>query len=315
MHRVLLSSPHIGSYSALLLLAFVAGWWLARRNARRVGIAPRHIDNITLLTVVASLFGARFFSWLFYFPPGYGFWKAMTMGGGGLVFYGGLIFGIAVVLIYSISFRIGLRHVLDAFAAPAALGLAFGRVGCFLAGCCWGDVCVDSELLARQEAFTRYQIQTFPFASRSSYPLAVRFPRESGAYQQHRNMHLISDAERSLPVHPVQLYEAVLVLSLARLLQASFARSSRPGQTASFLVLGYAAIRFVTEFFRADNHPIYWGMTVSQVISAALAGCCMLLFVSGRIAPMREVRRYLCGGQLRCPWGRNYSGRVMDLPD
>ena len=278
MHRTLVASPHIGSYSALLLLAFICGWWLARRNARRAGIAPRHIDNLALLTAVASLFGARLFSWLFYIPPGYSFWTAMTMSGGGMVFYGGMIFGIVTVLIYSVLARVNLRDLLDVFSAPLALGLAFGRVGCFLAGCCWGDVCVDAAALAGRDVQFRYQVQTIPTLSGSDFPLAVTFPRQAGPYEQHQRMHLInSDAGRSAPVHPVQLYEAVLAFLLAAVLQRSFAKRLSAGKVAAQLVLGYALIRFATEFLRADNQPLYWGLTLSQMISLLLAGACVAI--------------------------------------
>src|SRR5215207_1834259 len=100
MYRELLSSPHIGSYSALLLLGLVGGYILARLRARRRGIAGSHIDNLALLIAVLSLFGARLFSWLFYFPPGSSFFHAMLAPDGGMVFYGGLVFGIVAVVLY-----------------------------------------------------------------------------------------------------------------------------------------------------------------------------------------------------------------------
>src|ERR1041385_3508455 len=102
------------------------------------------------------------------------------------------------------------------FAPGLALGLAFGRVGCFMAGCCWGDLCVEPSALSKvPPAVTPWQIQTFASLSPSHFPLAVRFPPNAGAFEQHRHLGLISaDATASLPVHPVQLYEACLALIL-----------------------------------------------------------------------------------------------------
>jgi phosphatidylglycerol---prolipoprotein diacylglyceryl transferase len=272
MHRILLASPHVGAYPALLLLALLAGWWLARWRAKRTGIEPRHIDNLALLVAVASLFGARLFSWIFYFPPGFSFWTAMTMGGGGMVFYGGLIFGIACVVVYAGVTRVPLWELFDIVSPPVALGLAIGRVGCFMAGCCWGDVCVDPDALHLHQPQVQSQILTVPLLSRPNFPLAVRFPKEAGAFEQHQELGLIDvHAARSLPVHPVQLYEAWLALLLALILNRAFQFRSRAGEIAVQLVIGYSLIRFITEFFRADNQPIYWGMTLSQVISIALA--------------------------------------------
>jgi phosphatidylglycerol:prolipoprotein diacylglycerol transferase len=276
MYRVLISSPHIGSYSAMLLVGFVFGWWLARRRAKREGIEPRHIDNLTLLITVTSLFGARLFSWWFYFPPGYSFWTAMTMGGGGMVFYGGLIFGMICLFAYTTITRVSLLNLFDVFAPSAALGLVFGRVGCFMAGCCWGDLCVNRDAVHLPDPRLEYQLRTVPAISREHFPLAVTFPPEAGAYEQHSDLGLLPPgAARSLPVHPVQLYEAALALALAIYLHRSFRRRKWSGEIGVKLVLGYAIIRFGIEFLRADNSPIYWGMTLSQTISLLLAAACI----------------------------------------
>ena len=277
MHRVLLSSPHIGSYSAMMLLGFLFGWWLARWRAKRQGMAPHHIDNLALLIAVVSLFGARLFSWWFYFPPGYSFWMAMTMGGGGMVFYGGLIFGLLCLFAYTAVTRISLRELFDVFAPSAALGLAFGRVGCFMAGCCWGDLCVDRDAVHLHNPQLQYQLRTVPAISGARFPLAVTFPREAGAFEQHSALGLVpAQATRSLPVHPVQLYEAALALALAIYLHRSFRNRKWPGEIGIKLIVGYAIIRFGIEFLRADNSPIYWGLTLSQLISLLLAAACVV---------------------------------------
>jgi phosphatidylglycerol:prolipoprotein diacylglycerol transferase len=267
MHRDLIAHPHIASFSAFLLFAFFAAYFLGRWNAVRVNIPGRHIDNQALLLVVCGLFGARFFSWLFYFPPGTNFWKAMTAVEGGLVFYGGVIFSVLAVIGYGVWSRISLARVAEVWAAPIALGLGIGRVGCFMAGCCWGDVCMPTEhasLIA--DSVTRRQILSIPLLSSSGFPLALRFPAGTGAYDQHRELGLISEnAASSLPVHPAQLYEACLVLVLAIAVQRKFLRESQIAFRS--FALGYGVIRFLVEFVRADNPPIYVGLTLSQVIS------------------------------------------------
>src|SRR5688572_24813742 len=106
MHRELLSHPHIGSYSACMLLAFLAAYLLARWRAVHLGLQGRHIDNVTLLIPLISLFGARLFSWLFYQPDGTSFVEGMTMDGGGLVFYGGVVFAAMTVFLYSLARRL-----------------------------------------------------------------------------------------------------------------------------------------------------------------------------------------------------------------
>jgi phosphatidylglycerol---prolipoprotein diacylglyceryl transferase len=269
MHRQLIAQPHIGSYSACLFLAFLAGYLLLRWRAVRLGIPGRHIDNISLLIPPISLFGARLFSWLFYQPAGTGFIDGMMMDGGGLVFYGGVIFAALTVLTYTVARRLSLPRMADACAAPVLLGLAIGRVGCFLAGCCWGDLCVDPRTAAAiQDPRVNFKVHTFPAVSPRSFPLAVQFPAHSAAHEQHVCLELIShEAPRSLPVHPVQLYEAALAFVLAVCIHLSFRRRRNPGDLFWVMMAGYGIIRFAVEFFRADNSPAYWGLTISQAIS------------------------------------------------
>jgi phosphatidylglycerol:prolipoprotein diacylglycerol transferase len=281
MHKILLSHPIIGSYSALLLLALFSGYLITRWRAVRSGVKGSHIDNLVLLISILSLFGARLFSWLFYFPPGTSLWEALKDTGGGMVFYGGMIFGILTLVIYSRIARLELSNLFDVFAPGLALGLALGRVGCFLAGCCWGDLCVDPNQWAKvSDPNLSWQVRTVPFISTAKFPLAVTFPEGAGAYEQHHKLGLIeAQARRSLPVHPVQLYEAALALALCILLHRRFARRQWHGQIVCLFIFGYSVIRFGTEFLRADNVPAYFGLTLSQIISVMLAALATIAWV------------------------------------
>ena len=256
----------------------------------RCGIKGSHIDNLALFIAVSSLFGARLFSWLFYFPPGVSLWAALRDSSGGMVFYGGLIFGLLAAIIYARIARLALGNLLDVFAPALALGLAFGRVGCFMAGCCWGDVCVaPAELSKLPQASLAWQVQTVPLISRAGFPLAVRFPEGAGAFEQHRKLGLIEgDARLSRPVHPVQLYEATLALGLCLCLHLRFTRRRWQGQVCGLLILNYAVIRFATEFLRADNPPIYLGLTLSQVISLALGTGAAIILARKNSATMPD---------------------------
>ena len=240
----------------------------------------RHIDNITLLVAITGLAGARIFSWLFEFPPGFSLWQALLEPSGGLVFYGGVIGGLVSAIAYGLLARVSLRTLLDVLAAPLAVGLAFGRIGCFMAGCCWGDVCVDQKQLATlPDARVRYQIDTVPFLSRATFPLAVRFPVDCGALNQHIELGLLPPtATQSLPVHPVQLYESSLAFLLAFYLQRRFRKRKWAGEVFCWFLAGYGIIRFTMEFLRADNSPIYFGLTLSQVISLIALLVCGLMF-------------------------------------
>jgi phosphatidylglycerol:prolipoprotein diacylglycerol transferase len=278
MKPALFLYPHIGSYSFLLVLGFFFGWLLARKRAKFFGLNPAHIDNISLILPFTALFGARLFARLFYAKlpliEALKIWE-----GDGLVFYGGFIFGTASVLSYSLARRVRLVALCDCLAPSVALGLAFGRIGCFMAGCCWGDLCVDpAQLHAKIPPTVLAQIHTLP-AAMDAQALAVRFPPGSEAFKQHVKYGLISaDASASLPVHPVQLYESVLAGLLAWYLHRRFRGAARAGSASIALLFGYAAIRFATEFVRADNKAYAVGLTFSQVVSVeiALAGLALL---------------------------------------
>lgn len=267
MKPALLLSPHISSYPVLLLLGFFFGWLLARWRARFYGILPRHLDNISLLLPIAGLFGARFFARLFYAKlPWIEALKVWE--GDGLVFYGGFIFGVAAVLLYGLARRVALVPLMDCLAPSVALGLAFGRVGCFLAGCCWGDICAsDSEVAGVRDPQVQRQIQTIPLISSASWPLAVQFPARSDPYRQHARLGLAEGRTRSMPVHPVQLYEVALAGALCVYLCARSKSARAAGDAALALLFGYAVIRFGTEFLRADNKIYAFHLTFSQIVS------------------------------------------------
>jgi phosphatidylglycerol---prolipoprotein diacylglyceryl transferase len=267
MKPALLLYPHISSYPVLMLLGFLFGWLLTRSRARFYRVDPKHLDNVALLLPIFGLVGARFFARLFYaklpFLESLQIWK-----GDGLVFYGGFLFGIAAVLAYAAFRRLNLIGLCDCLAPGLALGLAFGRVGCFLGGCCWGDLCVNDAALAKIEPVTIHQVRTLPRFSSSEWPLALRFPPNSDPFRQHLKLGLVpSPSGSSLPVHPVQLYEAAFAALLAVWLHCRYRGKGRPGDASLALLLGYAMIRFLTEYLRADNKVYAYSLTISQLIS------------------------------------------------
>jgi phosphatidylglycerol---prolipoprotein diacylglyceryl transferase len=273
MKPALLHFPHISSYPVLLLLGFFFAWLLARRRSAFFGIARNHIDNIALLLPLVGLFGARFFARVFYekasFLGAFRVWE-----GDGLVFYGGFVFCVLAILLYVRLRHLDFVSVADCLAPALLLGLAFGRVGCFLAGCCWGDVCAQ---IAIKDPQVIQRIQTVPALSQPNFPFAVTFPTRSEPTRQHVKLELLpQEADRSLPVHPVQLYEAAAAGLLCWLLhRRSKGNATFRGSTTLATLFGYAIIRFGTEFLRADNKPYMGEFTFSQVVSIGIAIFCL----------------------------------------
>lgn len=184
---------------------------------------------------------------------------------GGLVFYGGAL---AVLLAMRIGCRLwGLSPwpLVDAVCRYAPLGHAFGRLGCFFGGCCFGAV--------------------------TQGPLGVRFPAGSPAFLQHKAQGLLPPgAVASLPVHPSQLYEAVGNLALFALLFAASRRPGGlpPGRAATLYLLGYAILRFCLEFLRGDDiRGVYYGLSTSQYVALAVAAGAGYVLLRARLRPQR----------------------------
>lgn len=164
----------------------------------------------------------------------------------GLAYYGGFLLATIFSYFFSLRNKVSFLKVVD-FTAPAiALGLAFGRIGCFLHGCCFGK--------------------------RTFLPWGIRFPMGSDVWRSQRDLGMILAYQKPFPVHPTQLYEAVGCLFIFFFLYFRFHSQRRnPGQVlGAFLVL-YGILRSCCEIFRDDMRGLFWfGISTSQIISVPL---------------------------------------------
>lgn len=146
-----ISEPGLGlpirGYGVMMMLGVVSGIALAIRRGRQLGLDPDIVFSLALWGFVPGLLGARLFYIVEYWPE----FQRPTLGAtlaaianltqGGLVVYGALIGGMAGFAAYVYRRRLPLLATMD-LAVPAMLvGLALGRVGCFLNGCCFGAAC------------------------------------------------------------------------------------------------------------------------------------------------------------------------------
>lgn len=140
---------HLTGYAALMLLGFAAAFLLARARAAAAGIDPDHARIQLGLAAVAGVLGARAWYVIEYrasFPSpasDTAAWltAAADLDRGGAVWFGGMLLAVAVMAAHTWRRGIPLIRWADC-AAPAALaGLAIGRLGCFVNGCCWGAPC------------------------------------------------------------------------------------------------------------------------------------------------------------------------------
>jgi len=248
MWQVLYTIPVFGGvrlfgYGTMLCLAFIGSIGLAARQARRERLDPEVIYDLSLYVLVGGLVGARLFYVIQYWGVRiHSVAEAFRVWEGGIVLYGSIIGGTLAFFGYWFLRPFPLRPFLDAIAPALALGIAVGRFGCFLNGCCFGDRC--------------------------DLPWAVRFPEPSPPWQSHHAAHLLADGARwSLPVHPTQLYSVLDGLTLMTLLLAFFPLRRRDGQVMALLMVTYPVTRVFVEYLRNDEHVFFAGMTISQNVS------------------------------------------------
>jgi phosphatidylglycerol:prolipoprotein diacylglycerol transferase len=135
----------IFGYGSMLFCAFLVCIALANWRAKRLGIDKNHIQDLALWIFGTGILGARITFMVQYHEPVENFFKIWN---GGLVFYGSFIGG-AVGYAFGHFFIIrkhglSVRKMADIIAPCVAIGLCLGRVGCFLNGCCYGNVaCAD----------------------------------------------------------------------------------------------------------------------------------------------------------------------------
>lgn len=141
------------SFGVMLLISFIVGFWITSRLAKKEGIDPNVFFDIMLWLFIGGLVGARVMSMVLEAGPGdfsHQLLQFFKIWEGGMVFYG-CIPGVLVAYYFVYKRLIkpkGLRFLqLADLAAPAiGLGLFFGRIGCLLNGCCYGEVAVPGGL-------------------------------------------------------------------------------------------------------------------------------------------------------------------------
>ena len=214
-------------YGATMVLALLVAWFWARRRAPSFGLDASHVD---LALPLASLIGVVGTSLL---APDNAVRLIAVIG-----------FGALTVFIYSLVWRVSFLRLVDTMALPTLAIIAIQRVGCFLAGCCWGKVSS-----APDHAWT-----------------AVSYPPGSFPYEQQAFLGQIpTGAEASLSVYPLQLYESLLVLLVLLVLRRIDTARLSPGTLALISTVAYCALRFFTEFLRGDTGTVWQGLTVVQL--------------------------------------------------
>lgn len=279
-------------FGVLFVIAMIAMWRLARRNAAILGVDQSHIDLLVPLAIISGMFGGAA---LAYLTP-----MDRNLAGEGLQtllrvrLFGMVLSGTVAVFVYSRICKQSFRSLLDILALPTVLGLFVHRFGCYLAGCCWGDISVHSvALTAIADTDLGFQVQTLPWLAGEWVRTGVQFPPGSFPFEQQLVLGLIeAGAAASLAVHPVQLYEAGLLFVLLLVMRHAPLDRHPPGTNTLTVAAAYAVIRFCIEFLRADGNVAANSLTMTQVQCVVLGLVCgaFLLFIRYRAKPAGSFR-------------------------
>ncbi len=138
----------VRGYGVLLVLAIISAVGLAAYRAQRMGLNPEVIYSLAMVMIVSGVVGARLFFVLQYWHTFYvpGNWQqtlgnVMKVTEGGIVVYGSLIGGAVAFLIFCYRKHLNALALADLIAPSMMIGMFFGRIGCFMNGCCYGGLC------------------------------------------------------------------------------------------------------------------------------------------------------------------------------
>ena len=239
-----IGSLSIHWYGIMAACGFMIASWLLERNRDYAKLSKDQCATLLIIAMIAGILGARIFYVVQFFHQYQdNLIKIFFIHEGGLVFYGGFILAFASIIFYTRKNYLDSIRVLDVFAPAMATAHGFGRIGCFLNGCCFGRA---------TESFW-----------------GVTAPQETLLYMQ----------TGGLPVHPVQLLEAGENLLFA-VLYFYLVRKAPRGVAVATYLLSYGILRFINEFARGDHKLIMNLFTPAQLIGVFLiAGGGTMLFV------------------------------------
>lgn len=219
----------IYTYGFLVFLGVLCAYFFCLKQAGRENINKSVFSDIIFWTLIFSFIGARIF---YIFTDFENFLQnpfEMLASRSGFVFYGGVIFGIITLFVLAKLHKINFLKLSDIIILGVPLAHAFGRLGCFSYGCCYGR-------------------PTNSF-------LGVLFPKDSPA------------GVLGVCVIPTQLIESFFLLLLFLILLFVKKHKKFNGQILVFYLIFYSIIRFIIEFFRGDPRGNISFLSLSQFLS------------------------------------------------
>jgi phosphatidylglycerol---prolipoprotein diacylglyceryl transferase len=231
MHPILfkIGPVTIYTYGFFIFLGVLFGYLISRKRAKEVGVDRQQFSNIFFWTLITGFLGARItyiiVNWqVFIKAP-----LEIGLGRSGFVFYGGVIFGLLYLFLFTQKHKIKFLKITDIFALGVPLAHGFGRIGCFFYGCCYGKI--------------------------TNLWIGIKFPPGSPAGLE--NARII----------PTQLISAGFLFILFLFLFAIRNKITQIGKLTGYYLFVYSLFRFIIEFFRGDPRGLFLIFSTSQWIS------------------------------------------------
>lgn len=291
----------IYSYGLMMVIGFLAAMQLSKYLAKRYGLDGEIFVNACLLALVTGVAGARLshvienIDQFTVITPTRGVWDnfvdAINIRSGGLTYYGGFLLAFPSLVIYAMKKKLPLRLSMDIVAPAIVIGLGFGRIGCFLNGCCYGDKCdlpwavhfpyhspayesefreraiaVPSELLVETPGryprlLSRDELTSGVVADRNPLGLQEKVPANAAT---------LAASQQTRGLHPTQLYSAFTAFFIAAIVLTYFTLPHAPGRAFALMLILEGGTRFVLELLRVE--PPVWGeFSLSMLIGLGVA--------------------------------------------
>lgn len=251
---ILPASLPVFGYGAMVLLGFGGAYWFARARAAAVGIDPELVTDAAFWILISGIIGGRTAYLVQYRDLVFrevqtldqALLSAINLSEGGLVVIGALVGATLGLLAFSYRRGASFWELADLVMPAAFIGMAFGRIGCLLNGCCFGDAC--------------------------SLPWAITFPQGSTTFEALAIRGFIDPAaEATIPLHPTQIYSAINNLVLAIVTGTYYWYRRAPGDVFALSCILYPITRILLEFLRADEMgQLGTALTISQIYSLLL---------------------------------------------
>lgn len=237
---------YINSYGVAIALGLLVLVWLVGKDTvLKKYLSANKLHNLFLLGLVSGVVGGRVLYLINNWYELEHWYDVFAVWNGGLSITGVIIGALISGIIYLRKHNIAVLRVTDRFAIYAPLAQAFGRIGCFIAGCCHGTVC--------------------------QLPWSI-------TYTDHDAF-----APLYVPLHPTQLYSATALLGIFLLLRyKAHKHNMAPGQLTALYLLLISAQRFIIDFWRGDRlffESNMFGLSVHQWLSGGIVIGAGVLYV------------------------------------